>query len=72
MGSIHLIKFADKETRIRAIGVFRHVDVTRVRFPGDVMGVTDEHIEALRKANVPFQFVSKEPPNGTGSASVQP
>jgi hypothetical protein len=28
------------------------------------MGVADEHIEALRAANIPFEFVSKEPERG--------
>jgi hypothetical protein len=71
MGSVHLIKFPDRESRVRAIGVFRDVQVTRVRFPGDIMGVADEHIQALTKANIPFQYVSKEPANGKGSPVVQ-
>jgi len=61
MGSIHLIRIADKEARKRAIAVFHGVQVTRVRLPGDIMGVTDEHIQALKKTNIPFQYVSKEP-----------
>ncbi len=70
MGSIHLIRIPDKEARKQAIAVFREVSVTRVRLPGDIMGVTDEHIQALKKANIPFQYVSKEPIHGQGSPTV--
>jgi hypothetical protein len=71
MGSIHSIKIADKQARERVIGVFRDVPITRVRLPGAVMGVTDEHILALNKAGIPFQYVSKEPSHGNGSAAVR-
>jgi hypothetical protein len=42
LGSIHLIGFADRETRARVIGTFHEVRATRIRFPGNVnvMGVT--------------------------------
>jgi hypothetical protein len=61
MGSIHLIKFPDRNTELRAMPVFHNVPVTRVRFPNDILGVTDEHIQALKAAKIPFQYVSKEP-----------
>jgi hypothetical protein len=70
MGSIHLIRIPDKQSRIRAIAAFENVPITRVRLPGDIMGVTDEHIAALKQANVPFEYVSKEPANGQGSPAV--
>jgi hypothetical protein len=70
MGSIHLIRIPDKASRIRAIAVFEKVPLARVRLPGDVMGVTDEHIAALKLADVPFEYVSKEPVHGKGSAAV--
>jgi hypothetical protein len=72
MGSIHLIRIPDKEVQKRAITVLSEVQITRVRFPGDIMGVTDEHIQALKKANIPFQYVSKEPVDGQSAATVQP
>jgi hypothetical protein len=56
---VHLIRFPDRATRVRAIGVFRDVRVTRVRLPGDIMGVADEHIRALEKARIPFIYVSR-------------
>jgi hypothetical protein len=65
---IHIIRFRDQATEVRAIGALRNVPVTRVRLPGDangvasdLHGVTDEHIRALKKAKVPFIYVSKEP-----------
>jgi hypothetical protein len=70
MGSVHLIRIPDEKDRIRAIGPLSEVQITRVRLPGDIFGVTDEHIEALKKANIPFQYVSKEPANGQSSAAV--
>ena len=59
MASIHLIRFADRETRIRALRTFYKVPVTWVRLPGDLMGVTGDHLSALKKAKVPFISVSK-------------
>jgi hypothetical protein len=61
MGSIHLIRFADRAARLRAIRAFYKVRVSYVRFPGDVMGITDEHHRALKKARIPFIYVSKKP-----------
>jgi hypothetical protein len=70
MGSPHLIKIPTHADRVRAQEVFRQVRLPRVRLPGDVMGVADEHVEALKKANIPFQWISKEPTDGHGSPAV--
>ncbi len=56
----HLIRFPDRETRIRAIRAFRTVRIAYVCLPGDVFGVTDEHHAALKKAKIPFIYVSKK------------
>ncbi len=69
MGSIHLIRIRSKEAQVKAIGVFHDVPITRVRLPNNIMGVTDEHIQALKKAHIPFEYVSKEPVHGQGSAA---
>jgi hypothetical protein len=61
MPSVHLIRFPDRETRLRAIRAFYKVPVTRIRLPGDVMGVTDAHLSALKKAKIPFIHISKTP-----------
>jgi hypothetical protein len=72
MASIHLIRFEDRETRIRAIGAFRNVSVAYVRFPGDVFGVGNEHVRALKKGKIPFIYVSKEPtPKGKHAPTIQ-
>ncbi len=59
MASVHLISFPDRETRIRALRAFYKVPVTWIRLPGDIMGVTDAHLSALKKAKIPFVHVSK-------------
>jgi hypothetical protein len=68
MGAIHLIGFDDREKRVRAIGAFRKVRQSYVRFPSDIFGVTNEHISALEKAKIPFLYVSREP-TGKGKQS---
>ncbi len=70
MGSIHLIRIPDEEDQIRAIAAFRRVPLTRVRFPDDIMGVTSEHIAELKKDKIPFQYISKEPPDGQASKAI--
>ena len=70
MGSIYLIKIPNEKDRVRSFGPLSEVQIARVRLPGDLFGVTDEHIEALKKANIPFQYVSKEPVNGQSSPAV--
>ena len=68
----HLIPFADRETRIRAIRAFYKVRIAYVCLPGDVFGVTDEHIAALKKAKIPMIYVSKEPSRkGKHASTVQ-
>jgi len=70
MGSIHLIKIPDKKDRVRAIGALSEVQIAYVRRPDNIYGVADEHINALRKHDIPFQFISKEPAHGPSSAAV--
>jgi hypothetical protein len=70
MGSIHLIRIPDEEDDVRAIAAFRRVPITRVRFPGNVMGVTSEHIAELKKDKIPFQYLSKEPKDGQSPEAV--
>jgi len=53
MGSIHLIQFPDKETRLRGLETFRGVPASRVRFPDDIFGVTNQHVDALKKRTFP-------------------
>jgi hypothetical protein len=73
MSLAHLIRFADQDTRLRAIRVFFEVPFSRVRFPGNVMGLTDEHIRALKKARIQFIYVSRRPSRKLKDAStVQP
>jgi len=69
--SIHLIRIPDKESRIRALAIFGRIQKNRVRLPGDIMGVTGEHVQVLRDAQIPFEFVSKQPAeDGKTAASI--
>lgn len=56
MGSVHLIHIGDRAERMRAIELFIEVPETWTRFPGNILGVTDKHIEALRHANPPIAY----------------
>ena len=69
MASIHLIHIAERKAREQALKEFLKVREPWVSFPRNVLGVTAEHIEALRDKNISFDYVSKTAPNGT-SASV--
>jgi hypothetical protein len=64
VGSIHLIRFPDEETEERAEDVLLNVNFNRVYLRDNVVGVADEHIDALRAAHIPFEWVSKAPARG--------
>jgi hypothetical protein len=57
MGSIHLIRIPDREARKRAIQAFLDVREAWMGFPDDLFGVCSEHVEALRRAQIPFEDV---------------
>ncbi|HEV3119866.1 MAG TPA: hypothetical protein VGY58_22595 [Gemmataceae bacterium] len=69
---IHLIRFANRDARLRAIRAFYKVPASYVRFPDDILGITDEHHNALKKARIPFTYVSKKPSRkGKHASAVQ-
>jgi len=72
MVDMHLIRFAGLEEHAQAIEAFENVQATRVVLPGHRMVVTSEHIKALERANVSFEFVTPANANGQHTASVQP
>jgi hypothetical protein len=55
----HLIRIREEKDRARAIAALLPVREARVTFPGNIMGVTGEHIEALKREKIPFEYVSK-------------
>lgn len=71
MGTIHIIHIPDREARKRAFKAFLDIRETWVRFPGNRLGVTNEHVRALEKENIPFDYASKPPRNGTPTP-IQP
>ncbi len=67
----HVIQFRDKEQHKQAIMVLLDVPVGRVGIPDLKMVVSDEHIQALKRANITFVDITKRVgPNG--STSIQP
>ena len=63
MSATHLIRFANKKEHKRAIMAL--LDVPRLEslgLPGFQMVVTDEHIQALERSQVPFTYLSKTAP----------
>ena len=72
-GSVHLIHIGDREDRKRAIAAFLDVPETWASFPGDVLGVTGKHIEAMQRLNPPVQFESAKKAHLNGQKpTVQP
>ena len=66
----HVIQFRDKEKHKQAIMVLLEVPLSRMGLPDYKMVVGDEHILALKRANVDFIDITKVVPNG--STLVQP
>jgi hypothetical protein len=66
--SIHLIHIPDRKVRERALKELLKVRENLVSFPKNVLGVTDEHIGALKAMAIPFDYVSRTAPNGTSSS----
>ena len=57
----YLIRIREQKNRERAIMAFLGVREGRVTLPGDIMGVSADHIEALKREGIPFTYVSKSP-----------
>ena len=57
----HLIRIRDDQEWERAFTAFLRVPAARVTFPGNVLGVTEQHIRVLKEEGIPFEYVSKAP-----------
>jgi len=68
-GSIHLIHIGDREERKRAIQAFLDVPETWTSFPGNILGITGKHLDALQNATPPiiFESAKKAHLNGQGT-----
>jgi hypothetical protein len=68
MFAMHLIGFPNKKEHKREIMAFLEVPrVESLGLPDLQMVVTDEHIQALERAKVAFNYLSKTAPNGTST-----
>jgi hypothetical protein len=65
----HLIRIRDEQEWERAFTAFLRVPAPRVTLPGNIMGVTEQHIRVLKEEGIPFEYVSKAP-NGEEDAPV--
>ena len=54
-----LIRIPKRADRERAIAAFLHVPKTRCRFKDNRFLVTHDHIEALKKAGIPFEDITE-------------
>ena len=72
MAHMHLIRFPDRQERLRALDAFLDVPASRLVLPGHRMVVTNEHIEALERANIAFEYISQTQRNGHGPTPNQP
>jgi hypothetical protein len=71
MASLHSIRIPNVEDRRRAIMLFLDVPSTRLILPGHDMVVTNEHIAALKRAGIPFEFLAPGDGNGAPQTPVQ-
>ncbi len=67
----HLIRLRDRDDRKRAIKAFLNVRDERVVLPGHQMIVTEEHIRALQREQIPFEYLSKTAPNAKKATAIQ-
>ena len=71
--SVQLIHIGDRDDRKRAIEAFLDVPETWASFPGNVLGVTAKHIEALQRLNPPVKIEPAKKAHLNGQKSpVQP
>jgi hypothetical protein len=72
-GSVHLIHIGDVEDMKRAIEVFIGVPEAWTSFPGNVLGITGKHLDALRRVTPPIKFETAQKAHLNGQKSpVQP
>jgi hypothetical protein len=62
----YVIRIPKYEDCVRAIGAFLSVPETRHRFPGNVMLVTQGHIDALKREGIPYEDLTDVPSQQNG------
>ena len=58
MGSIHLIRIPDRESRVCAMRTLIDVDVPWMSFPDNIYGIRTQHLDALKKSQIPYEDLS--------------
>jgi hypothetical protein len=59
----YVIRFPNRQARVRAIEVFLDVPIARQSYPGGLMVVRRGHIDALKQAGIPFEDLTGTPTN---------
>jgi hypothetical protein len=62
----YVIRIPKRKDCIRAIGAFLSVPEIRHRFPGNVMLVTQGHIDALKREGIPYEDLTDAPSKRDG------
>jgi hypothetical protein len=60
-----LIQFSGEEEYKQAVAILSEVSRTRVGLPGYKMVVTNEHLDALNQAGIPYADLTKDASSGT-------
>jgi hypothetical protein len=66
----HVIQFRDEEQYKQAIMTLLEVPVSRMGIPGIKMVVSDEHIQALKRANIDYVDLTKGTGDGTAPVDL--
>jgi hypothetical protein len=69
MHDMHLIRFPNLKEHRRGLMALLSVPWESLGLPGLQMVVRTEHIQALERAKVRFEYLSKTAPDGTHAAS---
>ena len=67
----YMIQFPTEEEYRRAVAALSEVPKTRVGLPGYKMVVTDDHLDALGQAGIPYTNLTKDATRGA-STPLQP
>jgi hypothetical protein len=71
MASYRRIRIPNQAERLRAIDLFLEIPDTRYIYPGHVMDVTTEHLKALEREHIAFEYLNQANSHDSkGSAPV--
>jgi hypothetical protein len=66
MFGVYVIRIKNREDRARAIWALLKVREPRQVYPGNLWGVTEAQVEALKREGIPFEDLTDVPPEEDG------